>query len=79
MILLGGGRPPRTVMTSAMQSLADLLPLSHLVGGLRQALLGTPAIPALWWPLAVAALAVTVAVRWRDVVSVDRLWVTGTG
>ncbi len=79
MVLLGGGGPPRTVMTSAMQSLSDLLPLSYLVGGLCQALLGTPTIPALSWPLAVAALAVTVAVRFRHVVSVDRLWVTGTG
>lgn len=63
MFLLGGGGPPRAVMTSAMQALSDVLPLSHLVGGLRLAWLGTTDDPhALWWPLAVAALAVIVAV-----------------
>jgi ABC-2 type transport system permease protein len=63
MFLLGGGGPPRAVMTSAMQTLSDLLPLSHLVGGLRLAWLGTTDDPhSLWWPLAVAGLAVVVAV-----------------
>lgn len=63
MFLLGGGGPPRAVMTSAMHSLSDALPLSHLVGGLRLAWLGTTDDPhALWWPLAVAAVAVAVAV-----------------
>ncbi len=63
MFLLGGGGPPRAVMTSAMQTLSDVLPLSHLVGGLRLAWLGTTDDPhALWWPLTVAALAVAVAV-----------------
>ncbi|HJV09028.1 MAG TPA: ABC transporter permease, partial [Acidimicrobiales bacterium] len=62
MFLLGGGGPPRAVMTSAMQTLSDVLPLSHLVGGLRLSWLGTTADPhALWWPVAVAALAVLVA------------------
>lgn len=62
MFLLGGGGPPRAVMTSAMQGLSDLLPLSHLVGGLRLAWLGTTEDPhTLWWPLAVAGLAVAVA------------------
>lgn len=64
MFLLGGGGPPRAVMTSAMQTVSDVLPLSHLVGGLRLSWLGTTADPhVLWWPLAVAALAVLVAVR----------------
>ncbi|MGI8807053.1 MAG: ABC transporter permease [Acidimicrobiales bacterium] len=63
MFLLGGGGPPRAVMTSAMHTLSDVLPLSHLVGGLRLAWLGTTDDPhALWWPVAVAALAVGVAV-----------------
>ena len=62
MFLLGGGGPPRAVMTSAMQTLSDVLPLSHLVGGLRLSWLGTTDDPhLLWWPLAVAALAVVVA------------------
>jgi ABC-2 type transport system permease protein len=63
MFLLGGGGPPRAVMTSAMQTLSDALPLSHLVGGLRLAWLGSTDDPhTLWWPLAVSALAVAVAV-----------------
>lgn len=63
MFLLGGGGPPRAVMTSAMETLSDVLPLSHLVGGLRLAWLGTTADPhALWWPLVVAAVAVKASV-----------------
>lgn len=63
MFLLGGGGPPRAVMTSAMQSVSDVLPLSHVVGGLRQAWLGTTDDPhTLWWPLLVAVVAVGVAV-----------------
>ncbi len=63
MFLLGGGGPPRGVMTSAMQTLSDVLPLSHVVGGLRWAWLGVTEDPrALWWPLAVAAVSVATAV-----------------
>ncbi|MEA2827029.1 MAG: type transport system permease protein [Actinomycetota bacterium] len=63
MLLLGGGGPPRAVMTGAMRRLSDALPLSHLVGGLRQAWLGRTTDPhTLWWPLVVAAVAVGVAV-----------------
>ncbi len=63
LFLLGGGGPPRAVMTSAMQTLSDVLPLSHIVGGLRLSWLGATDDPhALWWPLAVAALAVAAAV-----------------
>ncbi len=64
MFLLGGGGPPRAVMTSTMQTISDVLPLSHVVGGLRHAWLGSTDDPhALWWPLLVAAVAVGVAVR----------------
>jgi ABC-2 type transport system permease protein len=64
MFLLGGGGPPRDVMTSAMESISDVLPLSHVIGGLRQSWLGTTDDPhALWWPVAVAAVALLVAVR----------------
>ncbi len=64
MFLLGGGGPPRAVMTGFMQTLSDALPLSHVVGGLRQAWLGQTDDPhALWWPLVVAAVAVVVAMR----------------
>lgn len=63
MLLLGGGGPPRDVMTSAMGTLSDVLPLSHIIGGLRQAWLGTTDDPhALWWPVLVAAIAVGGAV-----------------
>jgi len=64
MFLLGGGGPPRAVMTGPMRTLSDILPLSHVIGGLRQSWLGTTDDPhALWWPLLVAALAVAVAIR----------------
>jgi ABC-2 type transport system permease protein len=64
MFLLGGGGPPRAVMTSAMQSISDALPLSHVIGGLRQSWLGTTEDPhSLWWPLLVAGVATLIAVR----------------
>ena len=64
MFLLGGGGPPRDVMTGAMQTVSDVLPLSHIVGGLRQSWLGATDDPhTLWWPLLVAAIAASVAVR----------------
>jgi ABC-2 type transport system permease protein len=63
LLLLGGGGPPRAVMPGTMRSLSDALPLSHVVGGLRQSWLGATDGPhALWWPLLVAATAVGVAV-----------------
>ena len=64
MFLLGGGGPPREVMTGAMQTVSDVMPLSHLVGGLRLSWLGTTDDPhALWWPALVAVVSVVVAVR----------------
>ncbi len=64
MFLLGGGGPPRDVMTDVMRSISDVLPLSHLIGGLRHAWLGQADDPqALWWPLLVATIAVAVALR----------------
>lgn len=63
MFLLGGGGPPRDVMPAGMQTVSDALPLTHLIGGLRQSWLGTTDDPhALWYPLLVAVLAVLVAV-----------------
>ena len=64
MFLLGGGGPPRDVMTGPMQTISDVLPLSHVIGGLRHAWLGAGDDPrALWWPVAVAAIALTLAIR----------------
>jgi ABC-2 type transport system permease protein len=64
MFLLGGGGPPRGAMTGVMRTLSNVLPLSHIVGGIRQAWLGTTDDPhVLWWPLLVAAVAVAAAVR----------------
>ena len=64
MFLLGGGGPPRDVMTEPMQRLSDVLPLSHIVGGLRLSWLGATDDPhTLLWPLLVAVVAVLVAVR----------------
>lgn len=63
MFLLGGGGPPRAVMGSVMGTVSDVLPLSHIVGGLRQAWLGQTDDPhTLWWPLLIAAVAVSTAV-----------------
>lgn len=63
MLLLGGGGPPQAVMTSTMQSISDVLPLSHVVGGLRLAWLGSTDDPhVLWWPLLVTAAALAVSV-----------------
>jgi ABC-2 type transport system permease protein len=64
MFLLGGGGPPRAVMTDTMERISDVLPLSHVVGGLRESWLGTTEDPhVLWWPLLVTVFAVFVAVR----------------
>jgi len=63
MFLLGGGGPPREVMTGVMTTLSDALPLSHVIGGLRLSWLGQTNDPhALWWPLLLAALALAAAV-----------------
>ena len=62
MFLLGGGGPPRQVMSGPMRAVSDGLPLSHVVGGLRQSWLGTTDDPhTLWWPLLVSALCVAAA------------------
>jgi ABC-2 type transport system permease protein len=64
MFLLGGGGPPRDVMTGPMQTISDVLPLSHVIGGLRMSWLGATDDPqALWWPVVVATMAVLLAVR----------------
>ena len=64
MFLLGGGGPPREVMTGPMQTISDVMPLSHVVGGLRQSWLGATDDPqALWWPVVVAVVSVVIAVR----------------
>jgi ABC-2 type transport system permease protein len=64
MFLLGGGGPPREVMTGPMQTISDVMPLSHLVGGLRLSWLGATDDPhQMWWPVLVAVLATAFAVR----------------
>ena len=64
MFLLGGGGPPREVMSGTMNTISDVIPLTHVVGGLRQAWLGQTDDPhALWWPLLIAAVAVALTVR----------------
>src|SRR5690606_34516036 len=56
MFLLGGGGPPREVMTGPMQTISDALPLSHVIGGLRLSWLGATDDPrALWWTTLVTA------------------------
>jgi ABC-2 type transport system permease protein len=62
MLLLGGGGPPRQVMSGAMLAVSDALPLTHVVGGLRQAWLGQTDDPhLLWYPVLVAGVAVVAA------------------
>lgn len=64
MFLLGGGGPPREVMTGPMQWLSDALPLSHIAGGMRESWLGQTNDPhAIWWPMVVTAVATAIAVR----------------
>jgi ABC-2 type transport system permease protein len=64
MFLLGGGGPPREVMTGAMQTISDVMPLSHIVGGMRLSWLGATDDPhVLWWPALVAVAATALAVR----------------
>jgi ABC-2 type transport system permease protein len=64
MFLLGGGGPPREVMSGPMQAVSDVMPLSHIVGGLRLSWLGVTDDPhALWWPVLLAVISVVVAVR----------------
>ena len=64
MFLLGGGGPPRAVMTGVMDHISSALPLSHIIGGLRQSWLGTTEDPhRLWYPVIVALVCVVVAVR----------------
>jgi ABC-2 type transport system permease protein len=64
MFLLGGGGPPQDVMTGPMQAIADVMPLSHVIGGLRHAWLGRTDDPrALWWTAFIALVAVGFAVR----------------
>jgi ABC-2 type transport system permease protein len=64
MFLLGGGGPPREVMTAPMRALSDVLPLSHVIGGLRRSWLGATGEPqALWWAILVSVVAVGLAVR----------------
>lgn len=62
--LLGGGGPPNAVMSDPMRAIAEVLPLSHVVGGMRLAWLGATDDPhAIWVPVLVGAVAVVVAVR----------------
>lgn len=66
MFLLGGGGPPRGVMTEPMRLLSDALPLSHIVGGIRQSWLGATDDPqALWWAALVAVAAALAAAATR--------------
>jgi ABC-type polysaccharide/polyol phosphate export permease len=47
-----------------MQALSDALPLSHVIGGLRDSWLGTTDDPrALWWTALVSLAAALFAVR----------------
>lgn len=69
MWLLGGGGPPRAVMTDAMQQVSDLLPLWHTTAAIREPWLGTGDVAThvlalLAW-LAAGLLAVILLLRRR--------------
>lgn len=63
MFLLSGGGPPREVMSEPMRRIADVLPLTHAVAGIRDPWLGTGgvgghlAVLALWLVGGLAVLA----------------------
>jgi hypothetical protein len=48
MFLLAGGGPPREVMTGAIQTISNVLPLTHVIGGMCMSWLGSTD-EALWW------------------------------
>ncbi len=64
MWLLGGGGPPRSVMTSAMQSITDVMPLWHATSAIRAPWLGTGDVGdhllplVVWFASGIAAVAV---------------------
>lgn len=70
MWLLGGGGPPRDVMSDAMGNVSDVLPLWHVTSGLREPWLNGGGVAdhllALGVWLAVGAVAVAVLLRHRD-------------
>ncbi len=73
MFLLGGGGPPREVMTGPMQTISEALPLTHVVGGLRVSWLGSTDDPHfLPWPVLVAVVATALAVRAANRATLDR-------
>jgi ABC-2 type transport system permease protein len=67
MFILGGGGPPAGVMTPTMRDIADVLPLTHVTQGLREAwLYDRDPGHELWWLAGwwvVALLLVVVAAR----------------
>ena len=64
MFLLGGGGPPREVMTGPMQTISEALPLTHVVGGMRESWLGSTDDPHfLPWPVLVAVVMTALAVH----------------
>lgn len=69
MWLLGGGGPPRAVMTDAMQNVSDVLPLWHTTAAIREPWIGSGGVGdhllALGGWLAVGLLAVGLLLRRR--------------
>ena len=69
MFILGGGGPPAAVMTPTMRDIADVLPLTHITEGMREAwLYDRDPGQQLWWVVGwwfVALLMVLAAVRFR--------------
>lgn len=64
MWLLGGGGPPRGVMTGAMVHISDVLPLWHTTAGIREPWLGSGGAGDHIVALGLWAVAAAVAVGW---------------
>ncbi|MEZ5409002.1 MAG: ABC transporter permease [Acidimicrobiales bacterium] len=78
--LLGGGGPPRAVMTGPMGTISDALPLTHVIGGIRQSWLGSTDDPhQVWWPVLVTLVCVAVAIRTARRSADHRPWFSRRG
>jgi ABC-2 type transport system permease protein len=65
MFLLSGGGPPPDVMSEPMRWIADVLPLTHVVAGIRDAWLGTGGIGSHLLVLSAWLAAGLALVAWR--------------
>lgn len=65
MFLLSGGGPPPDAMSDVMRRIADVLPLTHVVTGIREAWLGTASVGGHLLALAAWLVVGLAAVAWQ--------------